>query len=327
MSLDASGISWTDGTLNSLYGCKECSVGCRLCYAVNRVYRHSQNPRLHQDGRFDGLVERITLADGRTTARFTNRLLFDPSHLYAVLKDCKPKMIFVNEFSDLFHSATPEEVILEHFRVFKAASWHQFQVLTKRGSRLKDMNAVILRELGAWPENVWQGVSVCSAKPVEMQRIDELGATGAHLRWLSFEPWISDMNEPLRKAIPKLRAILRKNKIAWTVVGGESGSKDDTNLMTLDDARYLIQESRAAGCKVHFKQLGTALAIQLGVYSTDRGHRSKGGSPDQWPEDLNVRQWPEFSGSAVWADTEFVASFKAGEWMHFEPGGVKYPTF
>lgn len=77
MSLDSSGISWTDGTLNSLYGCTECSVGCRLCYAVGRAYRHSCNPKLNGDRRFDGLVK---------NGRFTGKLLFDPRHLYAVLR-------------------------------------------------------------------------------------------------------------------------------------------------------------------------------------------------------------------------------------------------
>ena len=63
------------------------------------------------------------------------------------------------------------EVILEHVRVFRAASWHQFQILTKRGGRLAELNGAILAEFGAWPANVWQGVSVCSAADVEMKRI------------------------------------------------------------------------------------------------------------------------------------------------------------
>ncbi len=113
--------------------------------------------------------------------------------------------------------------------------------------------------------------------------------------------------------------MLRKNKIAWTVVGGESGSRDNTNLMTLDDARYLLEESKAAGSKVHFKQLGTALAIQLGVYST-RGkdeHRAKGGNPDQWPEDMNIREWPEVSWKNVAEPPEFNPAYDAHQWKHY----------
>jgi protein gp37 len=310
MSLDFSGISWTDGTLNSLYGCGACSVGCRLCYAVKRVDRHASNPQLNTDGRFDGLVR-----DGH----FTNQLLFDPKHLYAVLKQRNPKMIFVNEFSDLLHEALPMDLILEHVRVFRAASWHQFQVLTKRGQRLAELNDAIVSEFASWPENLWMGTSVCSAAKIEMQRIEDLGATNAALKWISFEPWVSNPDVPLRKAIPALRRVLRKNRIAWTVIGGESGPRNDTNLMSLDDARYLIAESQAAGSKTHFKQLGTALAIQLGVYST-RGqgeHRAKGGNPDQWPEDLNIREWPKVSWKPVTEPKEFSPAYDSHQWRRY----------
>lgn len=311
MSLDSSGISWTDGTLNSLYGCSECSVGCRLCYAVKRVARHSRNSKINKDGRFSGLVNR---------GRFTGKLLFDPKHLYSVLKVREPKRIFVNEFSDLLHESLPMEVILEHIRVFRAASWHQFQVLTKRGERLAELNEAILREFGSWPMNLWQGVSVCSAADVEMKRIEELGATAAAIKWISFEPWVSDVNVPLRKSKPALRKLLRRHQIAWIVIGGESGSKDDTNLMTLDDARYLIQEGKAAKCRVHFKQLGTALAIQLGVYSTTgKGeHRSKGGNPDQWPHELKIREWPDFLQLPE-SKSNFSRTYDTSEWMRYSP--------
>src|SRR6185437_13326603 len=214
------------------------------------------------------------------------------------------------------------EVILEHVRVFRAASWHQFQILTKRGGRLAELNGAILAEFGAWPANVWQGVSVCSAADVEMKRIGELGATAAAVKWISFEPWISDMNVPLRNSRPRLRNLLHQHGIAWIVIGGESGSKDDTNLMTLDDARYLIEEGRAAKCRVHFKQLGTALAIKLGVYSTTgRGeHRSKGGNPDQWPPELNIREWPDVRLISE-LGREFSPAYDRRKWVHFTPEG------
>ena len=169
--------------------------------------------------------------------RFTDELLFDPEHLYAMLKERKSKMIFVNEFSDLLHDALPTKVILEHIRVFRTAYWHQFQVLTKRSHRLAALNNSVLAEFGSWPENLWLGVSVCSGAKIEMRRIEHLGATNAGLKWISFKPWVSDMNVPLRTISPNLRRLLRKNKIAWTVVGEESGPCADTNLMTLDDAR------------------------------------------------------------------------------------------
>jgi protein gp37 len=311
MSLESSGISWTDGTLNSLYGCSTCSTGCRLCYAVNGVYRHSRNARMNPDGRFDGLV------DG---GRFTGELLFDPRHLYAVLKEKTPRKIFVNEFSDLLHGALPIEVILEHVRVFRAAPHHQFQVLTKRSHRLAELDSVILAELGSWPANLWQGVSVCSATGIELRRIEHLGTTKAALKWVSFEPWVSNLSCPLRQAVPDFAELLRRNGIAWTVIGGESGARDEANLMMLDDARYLVEASKAAGCRVHFKQLGTALAIRLGVYSTRGGgeHRAKGGHPDQWPEELRIREWPEVAPNETADGSAFHPTFDPEQWMRFK---------
>jgi protein gp37 len=315
MSLESSGISWTDGTLNSLYGCTACSPGCQHCYAVRRVYRHSCNPMLNADRRFDGLVT----INSKGEKCFFGEMLFDPQHLYTVLGERRPKRIFVNEFSDLLHASLPLSLILEHIKVFNAASWHQFQILTKRSSRLAELNEMLLAELGGWPANVWMGVSVCSSAKVEMQRIDQLGATSARLKWVSFEPWVSDLRVGLRQSVPNLRTVLLRNKICWTVIGGESGKREDTRLMTLDDARYLIEESRAAGARVHFKQLGTALAVQLGVYST-RGkgeHRAKGGNPDQWPVDLNIREWPEFVPSTTKHATDFRPNPSFSQVMHF----------
>ncbi len=211
MSLDSSGISWTDGTLNSLYGCSKCSVGCRNCYAVSRIRRHSSNPRVNADGRFNGLIE---------DDQFTGKILFEPKHLYSVLKARKPKRIFVNEFSDLFHELVPLEVILEHIRVVRAAPQHQFQVLTKRSRRLGQVDKAILSKFGSWPANLWLGASVCSAQKTELQRIAQLGTTAAKLKWISFEPWISDVNRPLRDSHLPLSQILQDSGISWTVIGG-----------------------------------------------------------------------------------------------------------
>jgi hypothetical protein len=140
---------------------------------------------------------------------------------------------------------------------------------------------------------------------------------------ISFEPWISDVNIPLGVSVPNLRDRLKAAGITWVVVGGESGSKDDTNLMTLADARYLLAESKAAGCKVHFKQLGTALAIQLGVYGVGE-HRAKGGSPAQWPVDLNVREYPEVKWVPYKKPSDFKPLYQPGKWERFE-GGIKKP--
>lgn len=147
-----------------------------------------------------------------------------------------------------------------------------------------------------------------------------MGATDAPIKLVSFEPWVSDPNRPLRQAAPDLGRFLKENGITWPVIGGESGSHDDTNMMTLDDARYLVEASKAAGCRVHFKQLGTALAIRLGVYAT-RGsgeHRAKGGHPDQWPEELQVREWPEVTLCGATDIPAFRPAYDSNQWMHFK---------
>jgi protein gp37 len=262
-------------------------------------------------------MENDHLGDPEIKRRFTGAVLFEPGHLYAVLRDKEPKRVFVNEFSDLFFESLPMELILEHFKVFNAAHWHQFQVLTKRDQRLAEVNDAVLAEFGQWPANVWQGVSVCNAAVTEMKRIDHLGKAAAAIKWVSFEPWISDMNTPLDESIPDLRERLSRNGIAWVVVGGESGAKQDTNLMTLEDARFLMCEAKAAGCQVHFKQLGAALAIRMGVYSTSGDHRAKGGAPDQWPADLNIVEWPAPTWSAYKAPDNFSYLYPEGEWQRF----------
>lgn len=91
--------------------------------------------------------------------------------------------------------------------------------------------------------------------------------------------------------------------------------------MTLDDALYLVEDSNAAECKVHFKQLGTALAIQRGVYATSGDHRAKGGSPDQWPDELNIREWPEILPAPVDHISGLIPNYDSEQRQHFDSAG------
>jgi len=298
------GISWCTEVLNSLYGCGECSKGCKECYARLRIYRFSKSHTHNRDGRYNDLVDTYTETEVTNGVeqevvkrRFTDRILFNPAKLYACFKFSPKSLVFVNEFSDLLHQAIPMEVILEHFRVFRCAPWLQFQVLTKRANRLAELDAAIMREFGEWPANVWMGVSVCTPQKGELNKIVRLGRTHAVIKWISFEPWVSDPKVALKNASPNLTAVLRDNGIAWSVIGGESGAKKAARLMTLDDAQYLFTSSQNAGCKVHFKQLGTKLAEARGVYGTG-DHRSKGGNLEQIPLNLRKREWPEASWEA-----------------------------
>lgn len=319
------GISWTDEAMNSLVGCKECSRGCDRCYAKMRVYRFSKASKTNHDDRYSDLVEMVRkpVVQGGVDAekdalRFTGRILFNPAKMYKFLNNNAPgNLVFVDEFSDLLHSAVPMDVILEHFRVFRGVPWLQFQVLTKRANRLNELNAEVIKEFGEWPQNVWMGVSVCTQAKGELNKIAALEKTQARIKWVSFEPWISDPKIALEEACPNLAGLLGDSGIAWSVIGGESGSKKDSRLMTLEDAQYLLSSSKQAGCSLHFKQLGTQLAIKLGVYGVG-DHRGKGGNLKQIPTNLRERDWPE---NMIWdvpkGNLSFAPRFDSKKWIKF----------
>jgi len=116
----------------------------------------------------------------------------------------RPRVIFVNSMSDLFHEKVPFEFIRDVFRTMVACPQHTFQVLTKRSGRLRDLGSSL-----PWPANVWMGVSVEDVRV--LHRIDDLFAVPARVRFLSCEPLIGPLDElPLRG-------------ISWVIVGGESG--------------------------------------------------------------------------------------------------------
>jgi protein gp37 len=116
----------------------------------------------------------------------------------------KPQMVFVNSMSDLFHQDVPLAFIQKVFDAMRRASWHTFQVLTKRSARLFELNQKI-----DWPANVWMGVSVEDRN--HTFRIDHLRQTGAHVKFLSFEPLLGPLPN------------LDLHGINWVIVGGESG--------------------------------------------------------------------------------------------------------
>jgi protein gp37 len=116
----------------------------------------------------------------------------------------KPKIVFVNSMSDLFHKDVPDEFIFKVFAVMKDNPQHVFQVLTKRSERLLSMH----KEL-SWAHNIWMGVSVENRKV--LNRIGHLSKTKARVKFLSCEPLLSSLGK------------LKLKKIDWVIVGGESG--------------------------------------------------------------------------------------------------------
>lgn len=182
----SSKIEWTESTWNPVTGCSKISEGCRHCYAEKLALRLKamNNPR-YLNG-FD-----VTLHYD---------VLNEP------LKWHKPKMVFVNSMSDLFHEKVPVEFIEKVFEIIRIANHHNFQILTKRSERLLQL-APFLK----WPDNLWMGVTV------EMQeltyRISHLKQIPAKVKFISFEPLLNNINDIDFKGID------------WVIVGGESGPK------------------------------------------------------------------------------------------------------
>jgi protein gp37 len=168
----------------------------------------------------------------------------------------KPRLVFVNSMSDLFHEDAPEEFILRVFDVMRRASWHVFQVLTKRSDRLLKMSPQI-----DWPGNVWMGVSVERAD--YGFRINDLRRTGAKVRFLSLEPLLGPQEE------------LNLSGIHWVIVGGESGpgSRSLQKAWVMD----IRDQCLAANVPFFFKQWG-------GIFKSRNGRMLEGRTWDQMPE-------------------------------------------
>src|SRR5208283_4523053 len=161
-------IEWTDATWNPVTGCTKISPGCKHCYAERLAKRLKAMGQINYRNGFD-----VTL---------------QPQMLELPLRWKSPKRIFVNSMSDLFHENVPTEYIHEVFRVMNRANWHQYQILTKRSDRARELS----REL-KWAMQIWMGVSVENEDYI--YRIDDLRKTAAHVKFLSLEPLLG----PLRK--------------------------------------------------------------------------------------------------------------------------------
>lgn len=180
-----SAIEWTESTWNPLTGCTKISPGCKYCYAERMAIRLK--------------------AMGQRNYRNGFNLTLHEHALKIPLSWRKPRIIFVNSMSDLFHEEVPEDFIQRVFDVMRRAYWHQFQVLTKRAGRLEQLSPQI-----DWPKNVWMGVSVENEDYTF--RIDHLRRTNAQIKFLSLEPLLGPL--------PNLNLY----RIHWVIVGGESGA-------------------------------------------------------------------------------------------------------
>ena len=224
----ASTIEWTDETWNPVTGCTRVSPGCDHCYMFT-LY-----PRLTAMG-----------VPGYESGPNSVRLL--PERLESPLRWARPRRVFVNSMSDVFHPRVPYSFVNDIFDVMREAAeqrGHIFQVLTKRPGRAvgwwKSNEA---RYSGKWPQGVWIGTSVENQKYAP--RIEVLARLPAAVRFVSAEPLLGSLN---------LRQWLEPGAVQWVIAGGESGPA--ARPMDLEWARGLRDQSLEAGVAFFLKQLG-----------------------------------------------------------------------
>lgn len=233
---DKSAIEWTEATWNPVTGCDQVSPGCAHCYAKTFAERWRGIKGHPYEQGFD--------------------LRLWPQRLDQPSKWRRPRMIFVNSMSDLFHERVPDEFIREVFAAMEEADWHTYQVLTKRPERVLDMADSL-----PWPPNVWMGVSIENRRFVH--RADHLREVDAAVRFISAEPLLGPLEG------------LDLDGISWLIAGGESGPRhrrvDEDWIVELRDR--CVED----GVAFFFKQWG-------GARPKSGGRELQGRTWDQMPK-------------------------------------------
>lgn len=214
MSL-SSHIEWTEATWNPITGCSKVSQGCKHCYA-------------------ERLAKRLQ-AMGSANYRNGFSLTLHPKMLELPLTWKRPRRIFVNSMSDIFHPDVPTDFILDIWRTMLAAPQHQYQILTKRPERLEEIN-----ELVVWAPHIWMGVTVESDRHID--RIEKLRRCDSSVKFLSLEPLLGPIHD------------VNLQGIDWAIVGGESGPK--SRPMHIDWVTDLRDQCLSQSVLFFFKQWG-----------------------------------------------------------------------
>jgi protein gp37 len=239
-------IEWTDATWNPVAGCTVISPGCTNCYAMRMAAR--------LDAMGMEKYRNLTRKSG-SRAVWTGRIRLDESALRIPETWKKPRRIFVNSMSDLFHESVPAKFIEQVWSVMRATPWHTYQILTKRPDRMASITQTIPKL-----DNVWLGTSVENSDYLD--RIDDLRRVQATVRFISFEPLLGSA----------LGADL--SQIHWAIVGGESGPRARPMLeQWVDEIEAMCRE---AGSAFFFKQWG-------GVRKNRTGRKFRGRTFDEMP--------------------------------------------
>lgn len=238
-----SSIEWTDATWNPVRGCTKISPGCTHCYAETFAERFRGVPGHPYEFGFD--------------------LRLVPGKLEEPLRWTRPRFIFVNSMSDLFHKDVPATYIENACEVMARADWHVYQLLTKRSSRLREMSSGSLERFAPL-RHIWWGVSVEDRKH-GIPRIEDLRNAPVSVRFLSIEPLLEDLGE------------ISLQGIDWVIVGGESGRGART--MQPEWVRAVRDQCTAAGVAFFFKQWG-------GVNKKKNGRLLDGRTWDDMPAEF-----------------------------------------
>lgn len=307
----ATSIEWTDETWNPTRGCSRVSSGCDHCYAMREARRHD-----HPGGSYEALT-RI----GKRGVDWSGQVRLVPEMLAAPLHWRKPRKVFVNSMSDLFHEALADEDIDRVFAVMALAQHHTFQVLTKRPARARDYLADLSKATVRWSD---------AAMALEMPRwlreapwLDErYWGDSDDAVWLRVDSETDSGSAPLRNVwmgvsaedqqraderIPLLLQtpgavrfvslepllgpvrldyewLMGNAALAWAIIGGESGQ--GARPFNIAWARSILAQCKAAGVAYFYKQGGA---------SNRCGHDSKGGHYECFPPGLQIREFPHAS--------------------------------
>ena len=252
-------IEWTDKVWNPIRGCDKVSQGCSNCYAATMAARFTKPGQA-----YEGLAYR----DSAGRAQWTGKIRLVEERLMDPIRWRKPRRIFVNSMSDLFHPMVPTDYIARIFAVMAIAQRHTFQILTKRPERMAQLmdddqfigatyrhaqriggNGVVA---GTWPlPNVWLGASVENQETAN-ERIPHLRRSQAAVRFLSCEPLLGPISFKPQTDVMEVKPNL--DGIHWVIVGGESGHHHRP--MDLAWARQIRNECQDAGVAMFFKQVG-----------------------------------------------------------------------
>ena len=237
-----SAIEWTEATWNPTTGCSKISSGCKNCYA------ESLSKRLKSMG----------------LKKYANEFTFTQHEreLELPLMWKKPKKIFVNSMSDLFHEDAQAEFTTKCFDTMIRADWHIYQVLTKRPSKMAEFSRMFVKRCGfVIPNHIWMGTSVEDNDATA--RIKDLRKVSCSVRFVSFEPLLERI------------ADADLSGIDWAIIGGESGHH--YRPVREDWVRGLIKQCREQNVKVFFKQWG-------GPRPKSGGRSIDGRTYDQYPK-------------------------------------------